>query len=377
MPMAYYNYTGVSAARKNASISFIPSVDIVLTPDRSQWTRCPVIELGRESAFNVGGAEPGEMRKSASVDKFGNDDGSGTTGMGWFPGYAIDVESGARLYMAFGENSFLVSDNGADMIWNPSERLVSGGYIMGGMHPVYVFSYAHAAKNKYLLGHDYPYYNPGQAEDIGNPMNNQLYSDMLDIEGGNTGTKRDVYGSISWVAYPVAAPGYDLTSGVPPTTAKMTMRVSKEYKDFSYLDESSGNHIQGPNGGKPMYSWSMNDIMTETGSSDQLTDVLDLINVVPNPYYAFSEYERSRLDTRVKITNLPERCSINIYTVNGKLIRTFEKDNAITSLDWDLNNHKGIPIASGVYLIHVEVPEIGEVVLKFFGGMRQIDLQGI
>jgi hypothetical protein len=25
----------------------------------------------------------------------------------------------------------------------------------------------------------------------------------------------------------------------------------------------------------------------------------------------------------------------------------------------------------------VDVPEVGEVILKFFGGMRQVDLQGI
>jgi hypothetical protein len=68
---------------------------------------------------------------------------------------------------------------------------------------------------------------------------------------------------------------------------------------------------------------------------------------------------------------------VKIYSVNGKLIRTFKKDNPVTSIDWDLNNHKAIPVASGVYLIHVEVPGVGEVVLKFFGGMRQVDLQGI
>ncbi|MDG1148592.1 MAG: T9SS type A sorting domain-containing protein, partial [Crocinitomicaceae bacterium] len=104
---------------------------------------------------------------------------------------------------------------------------------------------------------------------------------------------------------------------------------------------------------------------------------LDLINVVPNPYYAYSQYERNRLDTRVKITNLPERCTVKIYSTNGKLVRTFKKDNSITSIDWDLNNHKNIPVAGGVYLIHVDVPGVGEKVLKFFGGMRQIDLQGI
>ena len=126
-----------------------------------------------------------------------------------------------------------------------------------------------------------------------------------------------------------------------------------------------------------MYSWNTSDIATELGSADELTSALDLINVVPNPYFAYSEYERNRLDTRVKITNLPDRCTIKIYTTNGKLVRTFKKDNTTTSIDWDLNNHKNIPVAGGVYLIHVDVPGIGERVLKFFGGMRQIDLQGI
>jgi hypothetical protein len=108
-----------------------------------------------------------------------------------------------------------------------------------------------------------------------------------------------------------------------------------------------------------------------------LKEALKLINIVPNPYYAFSEYERSRLETKVKITNLPEKCTVTIYAINGKLIRTFKKDSPITSLDWDLTNFKSIPVAGGVYLIHVDVPGIGERVLKFFGGMRQVDLQGI
>jgi flagellar hook assembly protein FlgD len=104
---------------------------------------------------------------------------------------------------------------------------------------------------------------------------------------------------------------------------------------------------------------------------------LDLINVVPNPYYAFADYERNRLDTRVKITNLPDQCTVTIYNVGGKMIRQYKKDNTTTSIDWDLKNSIGVPVASGVYLIHVDVPNVGEKVVKFFGGMRQIDLENI
>lgn len=368
MPMAYYNYTGVTVARRAASISFLPSVEIVFTNDKSKWTRCPVIELGRDPSLTIGGAAAGQMRKSPSVDKNGNPDNSGTTGLGWFPGYAIDVESGARLYLAFGENSFLVTDNGADMQWNPTSRLVdnAGSPILGGMHPVYVLSYANKSKNAYIHSIDYPAYIPAQAI---NESTHQLYQDLLLAEGGDNTIKKKVYGNISWVAYPLLEAGGNLLS----TEAKISLSVNKEYKNFSSIDQPLG----GPNGGKPMYSWDMHDVNTTIGSSDVLADVLDLINVVPNPYYAYSEYERNRLDTRVKITNLPERCSIKIFNTQGKLIKTFEKDSPTTYLDWLLVNQKGIPVASGIYLIHISVPDVGEVVVKAFISMRTIDLQNL
>ena len=159
-------------------------------------------------------------------------------------------------------------------------------------------------------------------------------------------------------------PGQTLLS----SDARIKVRVNKEYRVFSANGGSSGN---------PKYSWDMTEIATRTGQQTELADALKLINVVPNPYYAFSEYERGRLDNRVKITNLPEECTVTIYSVNGKLVRTFKKSSTVTSLDWDLNNRSGIPVASGVYLIHVSVPKVGDVVVKFFAGIREVDLQGL
>jgi hypothetical protein len=126
-----------------------------------------------------------------------------------------------------------------------------------------------------------------------------------------------------------------------------------------------------------MYGWEMDEVATTVASKDRQVDALSLINVVPNPYYAFSTYEKNRLDTKVKITNLPENCVIKIYNISGKLIRTFKKASPLSYVDWDLKNNQAIPIASGVYLIHIEVEGIGSTVIKFFGGMRQIDLETI
>jgi hypothetical protein len=362
MPLAYLG-TFSGSSKLNASISFLPSVNIVLTSDKSLWTRCPVVELGRNPALNVGGALAGALRKSPSVDQNGNPDGTGTTGMGWFPGYAVDLESGARLYMAFGENSFLGGENGADMIWNPTDRLVSnvGTPLMGGMHAVYVFSYNQASTNGFSSGFNFPAYNPA---DGSNPNTNFAYNKYLEVEGGSSSAKRELYGSLAWIAYPMLSPDQSLLS----TDVTIRLRVNKEYKNFVG---------SGENAGKPMYGWSMEDIATQVGSQDMLKEALAMINVVPNPYYAFSEYERNKLDNRIKITNLPEVCQIRIYTSNGKLVRNIKKDSPQTFQDWDLTNHAGIPVASGIYLIHVEVPNVGERVLKAFIAMRMVDLQNI
>ena len=88
-----------------------------------------------------------------------------------------------------------------------------------------------------------------------------------------------------------------------------------------------------------------------------------------------SKYETSKLDNRVKITNLPEECTVSIYNLSGTLVRQYQRTNdPVTALDWDLKNQKNVPIAGGVYIIHVDVPGIGQKILKWFGVMRPVDL---
>lgn len=361
MPLAYPAGITPSTVKSLASLSFLASVDIVLTSDKSKWTRVPVIELGRNSALTFQSAGAGTLRKSQSVDKNGNPDGTGT-GMGWFPGYAIDLETGSRLHMAFGENSALTLDGGRDMIWNPSSRLQdqNGNFIMGGVQPIWIFGVkARTINGTASAIEDFPAYDPSNPGAI-------LENYMRDIDAGTASTviRRSVYGNLQWIVYPLLTPGQQLLS----TDVVMKVRVNKEYKNYV---------ATGTNAGRPKYSWNMDELATQTGRREALSEVLDMINVVPNPYLAFSEYEKSRLDTRIKITNLPDQCTINIFTSSGKLVRSFKKDSPVTSIDWDLNNHQRIPVASGVYLIHVDVPGIGERVLKSFIGVRQVDLQGI
>jgi hypothetical protein len=357
MPLAYYKLPSPEIPRNNAVISFLPSVDIVITSDKSNWTKCAVIELGRDANLTVGGAQAGSLRKSPSVNKQGKPDGTSTTGMSWFPGYAIDCESGARLCMAFGENSFLGIDGGSDMIWNPSARLFDeiGNPVLGGLQPIYIFSYNQKTINNYSSGFDFPAYKESD---------NFVYQKMLEVEANNATAKKQFYGSLTWILQPLLIDGQiNLASDVT-----IRVRVNKEYKNFS---------ASGKNNGKPMYSWNMEGLQTERNSKAALAEALKLIRVVPNPYNAFSAYELNKLDNRVKLTNLPHQCTIRIYSVNGKLIKQIKKDNPSTSQDWNLQNHAQIPVASGIYIIHIEVPEVGEISLKAMITMRQPDIENL
>jgi hypothetical protein len=328
-----------------ANLNLIKSVDIVITNDKAKWTRCCVIENQFNTPLAEGGAKKNNLRKAPSVTKRGMDDGSGTIGLGWFPGYAICQETGERLNMAFSEDSWLAAENGRDMMWNPTANFSTllGDPLFGGKHFIYVFDHPGDGPN------DMPAYDEGKW------MHEKLMT-------GNSTDERNVWRSCMWVGWPMLAPNEKFMS----TDVRLSIKVKREYAKYD-----TGTNL---NQTWPLYKFSTADMAVVKGNKALAEDALQLINVVPNPYYAFSQYETNQLDNRIKIVNLPKVCEISIYTMNGVLIRRFNKADDKTSLDWDLKNLASIPIASGIYIIHVNVPDVGEKTLKWYGIMRPIDL---
>ncbi|MFL5766058.1 MAG: T9SS type A sorting domain-containing protein [Bacteroidia bacterium] len=354
----------------------IASVNVVITNDKNLWTRCPVLEEEDDRTLSEGNVEKLSIRAGASRDKNGNanfpspDNNDFATGMSWFPGYAINVETGERLNMAFGEDSWLDSENGRDMWWDPTgtKYTITGDPAFGGKHYIYVFGHNGDAKfpvSDPLL--------PGGLRDIPGYDKGKVLHDLLaaSLTGGDP-YKREVFSDAMWVNMPLLMPGHSLRE----TDVTVRIRVSKSYqKGYTTPVPATSDTAAVPqNSNLPMYTFSTKDIETHVNDQQVAMNALDLINVVPNPYYAHSSYERTALSNIVKITNLPEKCTITIYTLNGTLIRTYKKDDPKTSLDWDLKNQARIPIASGMYLIHVKVPDVGERTLKWFGVLRPIDL---
>ena len=100
---------------------------------------------------------------------------------------------------------------------------------------------------------------------------------------------------------------------------------------------------------------------------------MDNISVVPNPYIGTASWERrvllqaGRGDRKIDFTHLPPVCTIRIYTVAGALVKTLYKNSSFDngSLSWDLISDDGMEVAYGLYIYHVDAPNIGEHIGKF------------
>jgi hypothetical protein len=378
-------------SRTDNKLLNLSSIDFVITSDRSKWTRCPVIEMGADNSLTEGGAGRFALRKSPSIDKDGNfasiDTVSSTneedanyisgTGMGWFPGYAINVETGERLNIIYGEDSWLSAQNGRDMQWNPTSQAYRSPlnfpfdpdveYLFGGKHYIYVMSPYQFEGNQQVQPLYFPAYDAGKS-----------YVEALKYAEGAPIpllAYRKIFTSAMWVTLPLADQANFLATDV-----KVKIRMAKPYnRHFSRIavPDSVGSVYGSQNNNYPLYNFSTESVATDYESETAFDDDLDMIRVVPNPYYAYSTYETVPLDNRVKITNLPDKCTITIYTLSGTEVRQFDKDNSLTEIEWDLKNFAGVPIAGGMYLVHIETELNGakkERVLKWFGMLRKQDL---
>ena len=93
--------------------------------------------------------------------------------------------------------------------------------------------------------------------------------------------------------------------------------------------------------------------------------MMDSIYVVPNPYVATSVFEPSNVyksgrgERRIYFMNLPEQCTISIYSKRGYLVDTIQHFGMGSDGQeaWDLVSKDGMNIAYGIYFYVVEAYE--------------------
>ncbi len=393
------------------------NVDIVFTSDKDKWSRCVVVETATSDFTITGGIETEnnagqfDLRQAPSVGKEADADGNaipdGTgNGMGWFPGYAIDVETGQRLNIFFGENSAITYGGnflnpydfefvdeqgeptleltGRDMMFNPTPNIVEltslnaqlYNVIAGGHHMVYVTRepYDECAELFTLL------------------------------EAGRNNITREALESVTYASIMTSAvPFLPYSEGLIPQDLVVKLRVANPFNVSVGAANAQDRFYSAPtgvNGGHPQYEITLAGVTPEPVPLSKSDSILSFINVVPNPYYGYSEYEISEFSNLIRITNLPAQCDVTIYGLDGRFIRQYKRaeeraepsfnpedprlnGRAIESqqiypdLDWDMKNDQGIPVSSGIYLIHVDAGELGQRTVKSFIIQRAFDPAGL
>ena len=392
--------------RANA-LNNIRNVNVVITQDKSKWSRCVVTETATRYHSESSGLTIPSGKKSVDWkrnqpgrDKDGNIDNA-NPGMSWFPGYAYDVETGERLNIFFGENSFYNgafydntlfpgSNTGNDMLFNPTNTRQAAppsgipvfgeanlflAAVLGGQHAIYVTNQPYDSCTSVIA----KYNSTPSAAQAGFFLfrdKNVIWSVMMHMAEGTTMLDN---------AFNPKTEGH-----VPPSDLTFKLRVKTPYQIYN---------ATGDNEGYPLYEFDLTKFAPSKQEQSALESALDLMRVVPNPYYAYSEYEQTEIDNVVKVTNIPAKCDVRIYGLDGRLVREYKiaqeynaeirngiarigafgsgdiEEQITTSLNWDLKNSFGVPVGSGVYLIHVVVPGVGERVLKSFIINRALDAQ--
>ena len=100
---------------------------------------------------------------------------------------------------------------------------------------------------------------------------------------------------------------------------------------------------------------------------------MDDITVVPNPYVVTARWEPKHIyvsgrgPRKLDFINLPQECMIKIFTLSGYLVDEIHHTSQYEhgTYSWDMLSKDGLEIAYGLYIYHIDAPNIGEKTGKF------------
>ena len=94
-------------------------------------------------------------------------------------------------------------------------------------------------------------------------------------------------------------------------------------------------------------------------SKTQAKEDVKNINVFPNPYYGVNSEELNKYNRFVTFSHLPNLAKIRIFNLAGVLVKTIEHNSDSQFERWDLANQNGLPVASGLYIAYIDMPDLG------------------
>ena len=80
------------------------------------------------------------------------------------------------------------------------------------------------------------------------------------------------------------------------------------------------------------------------------------MRVVPNPFNLYQAQNFPGDYDRLTFTNLTARCTIRIFSVNGDLVKTLNKDDASAFITWSpMLTDDNLFIAPDIYVYHIRI----------------------
>lgn len=84
---------------------------------------------------------------------------------------------------------------------------------------------------------------------------------------------------------------------------------------------------------------------------------VDNVIVVPNPFVIREGFSQPGEGDVIQFVNIPNPCTIRIYTVRGDLVKTIVVTEGTGALiSWNQVSDYGQFVESGIYVFHVESP---------------------
>ncbi len=324
------------------------NVNIVMTSDKSKWSRCVVVNTFSDNYILEGmpnpDAPPFEIRTGASIDKDGNPDGTGT-GMSWFPGYAIDVETGERLNIFFGENAYFANDpnvtdagdigmpeaNGKDMIFNPSDINL---FFPDPNNPVFT-----SIEQLPLGGQHFVY------------VTKSLYDECSLLASGLTGSafdKINAWSTVSWTSAAMLADGTSmlpLSQGLIPNDVTIKLRVNNPYAKREATN--TNDHF-------PMYEFTIDE--------STITSIKGFDNQIP---VLLSNNPTSLSETEITyLKGVPKNSIISLLSSDGKLLKQWESTLG-DKVNLALNPSELEIETVGIYYLHILSEEGASAIKKW------------
>lgn len=113
------------------------------------------------------------------------------------------------------------------------------------------------------------------------------------------------------------------------------------------------NHI---NSAADVFTWTAPAVTNDAAVAQ--ADI-GLVNVFPNPYYGVNTEEVNKYQRFVTFSHLPNDADIKIFNLAAVMVRHIVKSSTSQFERWDLNNDSGLPVGSGLYIVHITMPGLG------------------